>query len=149
MITNRRPPVVVSALVVAALAVAAVACGGDGGQPAASTAPAATGTPGEAVFPVILEHDTQVTAAADGSDIREQPVPYQPRVEFEGIPSRDGLLRASFHDGTLFVQEGDGELVAIAEVPSTAEFANIGWSPDGERLVFESRSMAAPPASTS
>jgi Tol biopolymer transport system component len=113
------------------------ACGGGGGEPAGiAPAPGVTGTPGAATFPVILEHDTRVVAAADGSDIREEPVPYQPRASAgEGEASPDGRLRPTFRDGTLYVQQGDSEPKAIAEFASSAELADAAWSPDGSRLV--------------
>ncbi len=108
---------------------ATTACGDDGG-----------GAPLDvSLFPVVLESDTRVVAQADGAGSVEKPVERtapEPADTFE-YQSPDGTHWASFRDGTLYMREADHEPVAIAEIPSTAEFANMGWSPDGERLVVD------------
>jgi Tol biopolymer transport system component len=91
------------------------------------------------LFPVVLESDTRVVAQADGAGSVEKPVEpaASQTVDTFEYQSPDGTHWASFRDGTLYMREADHEPVAIAEIPSTAEFANIGWSPDGERLVVD------------
>ena len=132
--TYRRSPVAIAATL-AALTLLIGACGDGGEQEAASST--ATAQPREAAFPVILEHDTRVIAAADGSDISEEPVEYRPRVARQGTRSPDGRLIAGYRNGQLFVQQGDAEPEVIAEVASTEEFASIAWSPDSRRLAVK------------
>ncbi len=134
------------------VALIALACGDDSDDPspsATSTAlPAedATAAPdGSSVFPVVLESETLIVARADGSGITETPLKPGERPLFGGAAvSPDGARTATIEDGTLFVQEGDGEPTPILEIPSLSNYLNFSWSPDSSRILFSTSFDEAP-----
>ncbi len=137
-----------NATILALVAIAtliALACGGDGDdQPASATStqpPAATATAPpdiSAVFPVVLESETLIVASADGSRITETPLePGERQLFVADVVSPNGRYTVLVRDGTLLIQEGDGEPrpVILLDHPGSvwAAWPEV-WSPDGSRL---------------
>lgn len=89
-------------------------------------------------LPVVLQADTQVTVAADGSNLREEPITDADLFQDRNV-SPDGKLRLLAEDGELRIETVEtGEAIVIEGVRAPRDRSmNAHWSPSSDAVMFD------------